>query len=426
MDLKQAVRILAVLMLAFAGVVPSGQAQKSGTTPAPTTPAPSTGSTRTPTTPTTTTQPSTTQQQPNVQSIDRPIYVSGRVLMEDGTPPPESLTMELVCGGSTRPQGYTDSKGRFQFQLGNNPGVMADASSSGSYFPGGGGGMNAGAMGNSGRSTGSGGFGTGSSMGTAYNNCDVRVVAPGFRSEMISLAGRRIMDNPEVGTIILKRIGNVEGTTISATSLNAPKDAKKAYEKGREAIKNKKLDQARTQLEKAVAIYPKYASAWYELGTVYERDKQIEAARKAYGESLAADSKYVSPYLRLASLSVMEQKWKDVVDSTNRLIKLNPLDFPAAYFFNSVANYNLENLDAAEKSARETLKRDDQHRFPKAFHLLGILQAQKRDFAGASESLKSYLKFAPEAKDTDLVKKQLAEVERSLAASTAAPPAQQP
>jgi len=147
----------------------------------------------------------------------------------------------------------------------------------------------------------------------------------------------------------------VEGTTISATSLNAPKDAKKAYEKGREAIKNKKLDQARTQLEKAVAIYPKYASAWYELGTVYERDKQIEAARKAYGESLAADSKYVSPYLRLASLSVMEQKWKDVVDSTNRLIKLNPLDFPAAYFFNSVANYNLENLDAAEKSARETL-----------------------------------------------------------------------
>ena len=56
------------------------------------------------------------------------------------------------------------------------------------------------------------------------------------------------------------------GTTISALSLAAPKDAKKAYEKGMEALKKKKPQDAVKNFEKAVEVYPKYASAWYELG----------------------------------------------------------------------------------------------------------------------------------------------------------------
>src|ERR1022692_4843252 len=46
----------------------------------------------------------------------RPIFLSGKVMLEDGTPPPESVTIEKVCNGNPRAQGYTDSKGRFSFQ----------------------------------------------------------------------------------------------------------------------------------------------------------------------------------------------------------------------------------------------------------------------------------------------------------------------
>jgi len=35
--------------------------------------------------------------------------------------------------------------------------------------------------------------------------CEIRAVLPGFRSEPVSLAGRRMFDNPDVGTIILHR-----------------------------------------------------------------------------------------------------------------------------------------------------------------------------------------------------------------------------
>jgi hypothetical protein len=65
--------------------------------------------------------------------------------------------------------------------------------------------------------------------------CEIRAALPGFRSDLVNLIGRRSFDNPDVGTIVLHRLGNVEGTTISVTSLRAPKDARKAFEKGTEA-----------------------------------------------------------------------------------------------------------------------------------------------------------------------------------------------
>jgi regulator of sirC expression with transglutaminase-like and TPR domain len=138
-----------------------------------------------------------------------------------------------------------------------------------------------------------------------------------------------------------------------------------------------------------------------------------------------ADPKFITPYLHLASIAVREQKWKEVVETTDRALALDPFDYPVAFFYNSVANYNLQNMEAAEKSAVEARKLDSQHRIPKIEHLLGAILAQRQDYAGAAEHMKSYLKFAPQASDADAVRKQLAEVERQLAASNAPKPVEQ-
>ncbi len=397
---------------------PSGGGPSSPATPGSRSPSPSIPSTPTIPSPTDRTrQPDFgTQRQQSPFPESRPIFLSGKVMMDDGTPPPESVVIERVCNGTPRPEAYTDSKGRFSFQLGQNTSVMADASVGGISDP-------------------MGGFGSrqsttpGQPQGIserALMNCDLRASLPGYRSDLVSLAGRRMLDNPDVGTIILHRLGNVEGTTISATSLQAPKDAQKAFEKGADALKKKKYDEAQKQLEKAVELYPKYATAWFELGLLHQQRKQVDLAKKAYAQALAADSKFVKPYLQLTQFSVQEQKWQEVADTTSRVIKLNPFDFPSAYFYNSAANLNLRNLDAAEKSAREALKLDPQHRIPKTEHLLGIILANKQDYTGAAEHMKSYLQQAPEASDSDLVKKQLAEIERLLGARTASQPAAQP
>ena len=52
-------------------------------------------------------------------------------------------------------------------------------------------------------------------------------------------------------------------------------------------------------------------------------------------------------------LAAQEQKWADSSQYLDRAMKLDPIDFPQAWYVDAVANYNLKKYDVAEKSARE-------------------------------------------------------------------------
>jgi tetratricopeptide (TPR) repeat protein len=379
----------------------TGTGTPTGTTPGTTTPSP--GRTTTPSTNPTT--PSTT---PSV-SIPQPIFVSGRVTMEDGTAPPDPVVIETVCNGSSHNEGYTDAKGYFSIELGARNGVIQDASEFSSI-----GSMNAPGM-LGGNST-TGGLG-GSSTERKYMGCDLQAKLAGFRSQMVGLTGRRPMDDPNVGTILLHRIGPAEeGKTISAVSLAAPKDAKKAYEKGLDAIKKKKFEDAQKNFEKAVEVYPKYSTAWYELGMLQAGQGKMDMARKYWDTAVECDPKFVKPYLQIAIVELQAARWRGLAEVTEKLVKLDPFDYPQAFFFNSVANYNMQNFEVAEKSALAAEHLDTRHAFPKVNHILGMLLAMKKDYTGAAQYFKAYLKYAPTAEDAPKVRSQLAEVEKITAA----------
>jgi tetratricopeptide (TPR) repeat protein len=339
----------------------------------------------------------------------RPIYLSGKVILSDGIPPPDFVTMYLVCNGQPRPQGYTDSKGRFSISLGDNNAMMADASVGSATDPFGD---------NSGSRSGmSGGpLGRGGMTERELMNCELKAELPGYRSDVVSLAGRRIMDNPDIGTIILHRLANVEGFTYSMTTALAPKDARKAYDKGLDRMKKKKWNEAQIELEKAVSGYPKYAVAWYELGRAYSAQKNDEKALEAFLKSTQADAKFVSPQLELLQLAVNERNWEKIERQADTVLKLNPYDYPQVWFFHSVASYNLKNLDAAEKSAREAAKLDTNHRNPKINHLLGVILADRGEYSGALDQMRTYLNASPNAPDAANVKNMVTELEKLSAA----------
>src|SRR5277367_2737381 len=58
---------------------------------------------------------------PFPSSTTRPIYISGKVMLNDGTPPSDFVLIERVCGGSAHPETHTDSKGHFSFTVGQTP-----------------------------------------------------------------------------------------------------------------------------------------------------------------------------------------------------------------------------------------------------------------------------------------------------------------
>jgi tetratricopeptide (TPR) repeat protein len=343
--------------------------------------------------------------------IQRPIFISGKVTTDDGSPVPPNITIQRVCSGAARSVAYTDAKGRFSLQWGQTNGVLSDASESGFGA----------------RSSASAGFGSAQSaapngmgadpFGTAMINCELRANIAGYRSESVSLFTRNSMENPDIGIILIHRLANVEGSSVSATSFLAPKDAKKAYEQGLQALLKNKNDDAAKDFEKAVDSYPKYAEAWMNLGKVRIMQHSYEPARNALLKAIEADAKLVSPYVELGLLAAQEQKWEDSSRFLDRAVRLDPIDFPQAWYADAVANFNLKRYDAAEKSAREALKLDPKHANPRSEYLLGLVLYQKRDFAAAATELKTYLQLSPDGPDAAAVKTQVSELEKALQAA---------
>jgi tetratricopeptide (TPR) repeat protein len=345
---------------------------------------------------------------PPGQNPTQPIFLSGRVMLDDGTPPPNRVAIQRLCGTTPRIEGYTDSRGYFSIQLGaNNTEALQDASTSGFPDFGDPGGANS-------------RFGGGGISERQLMNCELRASLAGFQSQAISLANRRSLDNPDLGTILLHRIGASEGTTVSATTLAAPKDARKAYEKGLDLAKKNKLEEARTNLEKAVELYPRYAIAWNTLGKVQASQGQLDAARKSFDQSIQADSKYVLPYMEISQLQLRAREWQQLADTTDKATKLDPFNYPQAFFYNAVANYNLHHGEAAEESVRRAQKLDTRHEIPQLSHLLGVILADRQDFTAAAEQMRDYLKFAPQAQDAPTVRTQLEQIEKLAKGAPAA------
>ena len=217
----------------------------------------------------------------------------------------------------------------------------------------------------------------------------------------------------DLGVIVLHKAA---GGTVSATSRKAPKDAVKALNKGRDAARNKKWEEAAKDFQKAVDLYPGYAEAWCELGKAQIERKQLDEARKSLEASIKADDKYLPPYSALLTLEGQNQNWKGLVDVAERLIELAPRSSPGVYFLDAAAQFRLQNLDAAEKRAQEGIKLDEGHTQPKLYEVLAEVQAARGNLADAADQLKLYLQVAPFASDAAAIRGQIADMERRAAA----------
>ena len=80
------------------------------------------------------------RQSPDQQMhrMRRPVRLSGKVVLADGSPLPGSVNVELLCSGSVRQQAFTFNDGNFSFEVGSPSSMaFADASVGGAWNPGG-------------------------------------------------------------------------------------------------------------------------------------------------------------------------------------------------------------------------------------------------------------------------------------------------
>ena len=328
-------------------------------------------------------------------SMPATLFISGKVRVDDGTELTDPATIESVCNGDRHFEAYTDRKGNFNFQFGEQRNM--DSSDVATTTE---------------NSTMPGQPPTAMQLRRDLQACELMAVLPGFTSQTVELAGIDPTQTTSVGTITLHRLAHVEGLTLSATTAMAPRKARKAYDKGRDLEQKKKWTAAEKKFEEAAQLYPKFAAAWLELGRVQLQTKDVAGARESLQKSVAADPQFVSPHEVLAVLNFQQHQWQPAADESAAVLRLNPLSFAQDWFYNSAANYYLGHYDVAEKSARKGIQTDVDHRIPRLEYLLGVILAQKHDFQGAAEHMRNYVRLAPKAADVAQVNQQIAKLDK--------------
>jgi len=335
-----------------------------------------------------------------------PVFLSGTVMFAGGAGPADNIPIQRVCGGTARTVAYTNGKGQFSFQWGSSTGLLPDAGDPGPAPN---------------RRTGDLSGDTyrgGSALGMSVTlGCELIAGAPGYRPARVDLSGHRAGDDSDVGMMVLHRIASVEGTSVSVTSLSAPKDARKAWEKGVRLLRSPRASDmaaAEKELEKAVAVYPRYANAWADLGRVRMRRQETDAARDAFLKAIDADSKLVEPYIELGDMAAHRMQWTDAARYLDRALALDPVDYPRLWLAAGLADYRVNNFDRAERNAREALKISAPIEDPAASRLLGYVLLQKQDYAGADEAFRVYLRLVPNADDRSDIEARLGQVNAHL------------
>jgi hypothetical protein len=307
----------------------------------------------------------------------------GKLAMEGEPLPWQPLLVSVDCNGSVVNSTQTDLQGKFviTFAETHGPqGVPPDAQRQ---------------------------------LETKYEGCVVRAAVAGFHSSAVTLTIRNLRDDPNLSTITLSPEGRGGGTELSTTTQAAPPDAMKAFVKARTDWLDQNTDGAEKNLKKAVELYPAFAQAWLQLGELQE-GSDPEAARESFSKAMAADAKFVLPHEQLAAMAAQEGKWQETLDNTSRALQLDPSGTPQIWYCDALAKFKLNKIEEANLSATRAMAMDPRHVVlsANAEDLLAIILARKADYAGALAHLKNCLTYMQPGPKMDLVKQQIAQLER--------------
>ena len=112
-----------------------------------------------------------------------------------------------------------------------------------------------------------------------------------------------------------------------------------------------------------------------------------------------------------AMASIDQGKWQEAADLTEPLVNIKPTSYPAAFYFNAIANLQLGNVDVAEDRARQAV-RSDGARNPRAEYVLALILARRQQFRESADWFKAFLNHLPAAPEAVMARQQLRDMEQ--------------
>jgi len=335
---------------------------------------------------------------------DTALNLIGKVVLEDGTAPPSTLRVELVCDSRAIRQSYPNEKGVFSFDLGSRRErqTATDATATPTT-----GGLNESFARDAWNPP---GFQT--QRGRVYmEDCVVRLGRnPGFRGTEIKLGIRGVMDDPDIGELLVGRTVAVAGLLDASVPARALREFEAALEELSREKPNR--NKARKHLETAVRVHPEFAEAWALFGTWLLEEGRPKEARDAFLRATETGPELTEPWLGLAQIALEEGDWDEVREMAIRALRIDP-DAPRGLLYVGLAAYYRQRYPRSHGALGRLEELGLAERYPISLLHLGMLYARMGEAPAAAERFRTYLAVerpsALSAERRESIERQLAE-----------------
>lgn len=317
---------------------------------------------------------------PTASADAYPVIIQGKVVMDDGTPPPVTVSMEKYCSDvvGSAPGPLTNKKGEYVWRMDVDP------------------------------------FKT--------RSCVLRASHAGYTSTSVDISALNGVSTTITLPDIVVSSQASDPYAIIVGQNAVPGKVKKQWDAAMKAIDNGNHEEAANQLNMVTEGAPKFALGWHALGVLNDRMQKNKEARDAYEHAIAADPKLLPAYIILTRLCVKTGDWKCVSETATNLIKVDGKNvYSEAYLHRAVARFETKDLDGALSDAQDALRLDARHKRPRTEYVLGRILEAKGDANGAREHIMKYLDLEPTATDASRIRTYLENMGKAGGAGDAPP-----
>jgi Tfp pilus assembly protein PilF len=193
-----------------------------------------------------------------------------------------------------------------------------------------------------------------------------------------------------------------------------PKKTLKEFDKGVEAEKQGKTDDAMGHYEKALSYSPDFSPAHNHLGSAYLSRKKFEEAQSEFEAALKANQNDAQAHFNLANVLLVTHRYDGAGNEIEEGLKRQP-NSAFGHFLQGSMYSHTSRPGLAEKSLRTALQYD-----PKmsqaSLQLVNLYLQQRRPFDAITE-LKSYLKVFPDSPLSPKVRETLKRLQGDASAA---------
>ena len=201
-----------------------------------------------------------------------------------------------------------------------------------------------------------------------------------------------------------------EPGTLSVADLNIPAEAKKEFDTGTSNMEQKNWNEAKTHLERAIAIYPKYALAHNNMGVTYLKLGQGANAVESFRAALQLDEHLVQANEYLGHFYYDNKDYKQAEPYLLRVASAQPGD---PQILTALANTQMQNgeADRALANAQKVHSLPDHKKFAVAHLIAAEILSGRSDNKRVREEYQQFLKEDPNSPLAPRVKDALAKLD---------------